>query len=139
MADPGLWGLFISSFISSTLMPGGSEVLLGYLLMQPEYQPQVLLLIASVGNSLGGIVTFIMGWWVAIRWPLPQPEKKNQQRALSIIQRFGPAALFFSWLPVLGDPLCFVAGWLRCHLLLSLTLIALGKTLRYFLIVFAFN
>ena len=85
MADPGVWGLFISSFISSTLMPGGSEVLLGYLLMQPEYQPQVLLLIASVGNSLGGIVTFIMGWWIAIRWPLLQPEKKNQQRALSII------------------------------------------------------
>ena len=139
MTDPGLWGLFLSSFIASTLMPGGSEILLGYLLTQPEYQPQVLLLVASVGNSLGGIVTFAMGWWIAIRWPVPQPEKRGQRRALSIIQRFGPAALFLSWLPVVGDPLCFAAGWLRCHLLLSLMLIAVGKTLRYSLIVYAFN
>ncbi|WP_299198389.1 VTT domain-containing protein [uncultured Amphritea sp.] len=139
MADLGLWGLFLSSFISSTLLPGGSEVLLGYLLTQSEFQPLLLLLVASLGNSLGGAVTFAMGWWVSVRWPAQQPEKKSQQRALSMIQRYGPAALLLSWLPIIGDPLCFVAGWFRCHLLISLILITLGKTLRYLFIVFAFS
>ncbi|MBN0988978.1 YqaA family protein [Amphritea pacifica] len=139
MADLGVWGLFVSSFISATLMPGGSEVLLGYLLTQPDSQPQTLLLAASVGNSLGGIVTFAMGWWVAVRWPLLQPEKRARQRALRVIQSVGPTALLLSWLPVIGDPLCFAAGWFRCHLLLSLVLITLGKTLRFLFIVLAFS
>ncbi|WP_428037041.1 YqaA family protein, partial [Amphritea sp.] len=131
--------LFLSSFIASTLLPGGSEVLLGYLLTQPEFQPLLLLSVASLGNSLGGAVTFVMGWWVSVRWPARRPEKRSQQRALSLIQQYGPAVLLLSWLPIIGDPLCFVAGWFRCHLLLSLVLITVGKTLRYLFIVFALS
>ena len=139
MADVGLWGLFLSSFISSALMPGGSEVLLGYLLAQSELSPVLLFLVASVGNALGGAVTFAMGWWVSVRWPARQPDNKNQQRALSMIRQYGAIALLLSWLPVIGDPLCFVAGWFRCSPFVSLGLISLGKALRYLFIVFAFS
>lgn len=137
MTDPSLWGLFFSSLIASTLMPGGSEVLLGYLLTQPEAQPILLLLVASLGNSLGGVITFAMGWWISLRWAIPQPQKKHQQHALAMLRRFGVVVLLFSWLPLIGDPLCLVAGWLRCRFWLSLFLIVAGKTLRYLLIVLA--
>ncbi len=137
MAELSLWGLFLSSFISSTLMPGGSEVLLAYLLSQPEFSPIELLITAAVGNSLGGILTYAMGWWIASRWPLKVPEKKRQKQAVVLVRRYGALSLFFSWLPLIGDPLCLAAGWLRCHLFLSLILICIGKTLRYSLIVLA--
>ncbi len=120
-------------------MPGGSEVLLGYLLTQPDAQPILLLLVASLGNSLGGILTYLMGWWISRRWSVPEPHKRNQQRALVVIKRFGVITLLFSWLPLIGDPLCLVAGWLRCRLWLSVLLIIMGKTLRYLLIVLAIH
>ncbi len=137
MGDVGLWGLFLSSFISSTLMPGGSEVLLAYLLTQPEFSPTELLMAAAIGNSLGGILTYAMGWWISSRWPLKTPESKRQQQAMALVRRYGAVSLLLSWLPLIGDPLCLMAGWLRCHLFYSLMLICLGKTLRYSLIVLA--
>ncbi|MDO6562024.1 YqaA family protein [Amphritea sp. 1_MG-2023] len=139
ITDPALWGLFFSSFIASTLMPGGSEVLLGYLAAQPDAQPMLLLLIASVGNSLGGMVTYWLGVWLSRRWAVAQPRTINQQRALSLLRRFGAVALLFSWLPFIGDPLCLIAGWLRCRWWLSLVFIISGKTLRYLLIVLAIH
>ncbi|RTE64746.1 DedA family protein [Amphritea opalescens] len=139
MANPELWGLFFSSFIASTLMPGGSEVLLGYLLTQSTIEPLELLLVASLGNSLGGILTFAMGWWVSLRWAIPQPKKRHQQRALNILRRYGVVALLLSWLPLIGDPLCLAAGWLRCSVWQSLLLIIVGKTLRYLLIIWAIH
>ena len=139
MEDISLWGLFLSSFISSTLMPGGSEVLLAYLLTQPEFSSIELLVAAAVGNSLGGILTYGMGWWLGFRWPLRVPKKKSQQRAMVLIQQYGAVSLFFSWVPFIGDPLCLVAGWIRCNLFYSILLICLGKLMRYLLIVLVFG
>ena len=137
--NAGLWGLFLSSFISSTLLPGGSEVLLGYLVREQSIPPWQLLLAAISGNTLGGLVTFAMGWLLSVRWPMKAPEKKSQQRALTWIHNYGPAALLLSWLPVIGDPLCFIAGWLRLNLIGSALLILVGKSLRYLLIVMAMS
>ncbi len=118
-------------------MPGGSEVLLAYLLTQSEFSSIELLIAATAGNSLGGILTYAMGWWISSRWPLKVPEKKRQKQALVWVQRYGVLSLLFSWLPLIGDPLCLAAGWVRCHLFYSLMLICVGKTLRYSLIVLA--
>lgn len=137
MEELSLWGLFLSSFISSTILPGGSEVLLVYLLNQSEFGPVELLIAASAGNSFGGVLTYAMGWWIASRWPLKVPKKKRQKQAVILVRRYGVLSLLFSWLPLIGDPLCLAAGWIRCHLFISLMLICVGKTLRYSLIVLA--
>lgn len=135
--DAGLWALFVSAFISSTLLPGGSEILLGVLVSQSEHSPWLLLLVASVGNTLGGITSWLLGWLIAKRYPAQGLVKAQHQAALQRLQKWGVVALLFSWVPMIGDPLCVAAGWLRFNFLWSCALIALGKTLRYGVVILA--
>ena len=133
--DFSLWTLFSSAFISSTLFPGGSEAVLAYLSASANHSPAVLLLVASVGNTLGGLSSWGLGRLIVWKYPLRALESKHQ-RAFEHLQRWGTPALLLSWLPVVGDPLCLVAGWLKMNFFLSLVFIAAGKTLRYAVIIF---
>ena len=137
LADVSLWGLFLSSFISSTLFPGGSEVVLGVLAAARHYDPWLLLAIASLGNTLGALSTWALGYLLARRFPLEARLAIKQRRALTWLRRWGSPALLLSWLPVVGDPLCFAAGFLRLPFLVSLVFITLGKTARYAIILLA--
>lgn len=126
-----LWGLFVSAFISSTLFPGGSEVVLAVLGSKDSYDPAVLLAVATVGNTLGGMSSWGIGRLLAMRFPARGLLKQQHQHALLRLQRWGSPTLLFSWLPVVGDPLCLAAGWLRMNWLVSLLFIATGKAVRY--------
>lgn len=132
----GLWALFGSAFVSSTLLPGGSEVLLGYLVQQGEYSRGTLLLVAATGNTLGGMTSWGLGFWLAHRFPAKRGDPKHK-KALAYVQRWGSPVLLLSWLPVVGDPLCMAAGWLRINVVTSFLFIALGKTARYAVILWA--
>ena len=138
LADVSLWGLFLSAFVSSTLFPGGSEVVLGVLAAERHYDPWLLLAIASFGNTLGALTTWLLGYLLVRRFPLEDHLSKHRQRALAWLRRWGSPALLLSWLPVVGDPLCFAAGFLRLPFLASLVFIALGKAARYAVILLAF-
>jgi len=138
LADVSLWGLFLSAFVSSTLFPGGSEVVLGVLAAERHYDPWLLLAIASFGNTLGALTTWLLGYWLARRFPPENRLSTKQQRAVAWLRRWGSPALLLSWLPVVGDPLCFAAGFLRLPFLASLVFIALGKAARYAVILLAF-
>ncbi|VAX11758.1 hypothetical protein MNBD_GAMMA25-2173 [hydrothermal vent metagenome] len=133
--DSSLWTLFISAFISSTLFPGGSEAVLAYLSASENHSPATLLLVASVGNTLGGLSSWGLGRFVVWKYPLRELKSKHQ-RTLNHLQRWGTPVLSLSWLPVIGDPLCLVAGWLKMNFFLSLIFIAVGKTLRYAVIIY---
>lgn len=128
-----LYSLFASSFIASTLLPGGSEVMLALMAHEGVYGLGLLILTATLGNSLGGLVTWGMGAWVAYRFP-ERALQVRQQKAQGWLQRFGALTLLLSWLPLIGDPLCFVAGWLRLRLLPCLLCIVVGKLGRYVLV-----
>jgi len=130
----GAFGLFISAFISSTLAPGGSEALLAYLIIDGEYVPIYLVLLATIGNTLGALTTFYIGYFASTKYPPKNINPKHFDRANVLIQRYGSIALVMSWLPVLGDVLCLVAGWVRLNFIKSLCFITLGKFARYFLI-----
>lgn len=130
-----IW-LFLSSLISSTLFPGGSEVSLGYLITKEEHSVLVLLLIATVGNTLGGLITYGMGYWVAGKYSADElVQKRGYTKAINWLHTYGVWALLLSWLPVIGDPLCFLAGWLKLSPWLSFLLILIGKLGRYTVIV----
>jgi len=121
-----LTALFASSFLAATLLPGGSEaVLFGVLKLHPE---QILpaLCVATLGNTLGGMSSYLIGRIL--------PQKKDLP-GLPAMRRYGAPALLLSWVPILGDPLCVAAGWLRLNPWLSLLYIALGKLARYAAIV----
>jgi len=113
LADVSLWGLFLSAFVSSTLFPGGSEVVLGVLAAERHYDPWLLLAIASFGKHPRGTHHLAARLLLARRFPLEDHLSKHRQRALAWLRRWGSPALLLSWLPVVGDPLCFAAGFLR--------------------------
>lgn len=135
-----LWVLFLSAFISSTLFPGGSEAVLAYFSSEAAYHSFLLITVATTGNTLGAMTSWGVGRVIAIRYPASQRtgrlSKASHQKAMARLQKYGSPVLLLSWLPVVGDPLCVAAGWLRIHWLQSLLFIAVGKLLRYVVVVY---
>ena len=120
-----LWTLFASSFLAATLLPGGSEaVLFGILKLRP-HQMWAALAVATLGNTLGGMSSYLLGRFI------PQ---KTELKGLARVQRYGAPILLLSWVPIVGDPLCVAAGWLRLNPWLSALCIAAGKFARYWII-----
>ena len=134
-AETTLWGLFAAAFLSSTLLPGGSEALLSYLSHTQSHPVWMLLSVATLGNTLGALSSYALG--ALIRWKFPlHPHKTSTQKAMERIHRHGAPVLLLSWLPIIGDPLCLAAGYLRLPLASSTIYIATGKALRYALVIF---
>lgn len=127
----GLGALFITSFLASTLLPGGSEAALLFASINDHSTPFNLWWVATLGNTLGGMTNWILGFWLTKKLTVEVLAKTSHQKALTRIQRFGAPALLFSWLPFIGDPLCLIAGWSRIHWFPSILFIAIGKGLRY--------
>jgi membrane protein YqaA with SNARE-associated domain len=80
---------------------------------------------------LGGLSSWLIGWWLAKRCPDRGLQNEHQQKALQRISYFGSPVLLLSWLPVVGDPLCLAAGWAGVKLRVAILFIGLGKGLRY--------
>jgi membrane protein YqaA with SNARE-associated domain len=127
----GLSTLFLISFISATLLPLGSEpAVFGLVKLDPQlFWPAVL--VATAGNTLGGAASWWMGYGAERAYEQVRHQPPTDRRALRWLQRFGPAACLLSWLPVVGDPLCAVAGWLRLPFWPCLLYMAMGKFARY--------
>jgi membrane protein YqaA with SNARE-associated domain len=121
--DFALSGLFASAFLSSTLLPGSSEVVLAALVAEQPARFWPAIAVATAGNTLGGLTSYALGRLV--------PRPKTMPRALAIAQRYGVAALLFSWVPVIGDALCVASGWLRHDPVFATLAIAAGKLVRY--------
>lgn len=131
-----LWTLFVSALLSSTLLPGGSEALLAYQVSETPESMLLLIAVATLGNTLGSYVTLAMGLLIARYYPLRAFESANHLRARRWLTQRGPWVLLFAWLPIIGDPLCLLAGWLRLHLFYSLVAILIGKLLRFALVAY---
>ena len=125
------WALFGSALLSSTLFPGGSEALLLYRLHQGD-DPVTSVLTATAGNVLGSLITYAMGRFC--RAAVQRRSEKTAQhiaRAERWFKRFGRPSLLLAWLPIVGDPLCLVAGVLRVGVPVFLLLVTVGKLGRY--------
>jgi membrane protein YqaA with SNARE-associated domain len=129
-----LWGLFLSSFLASTLLPGGSEGVLVWMHQKQLATTPVLLGVATLGNTLGGLTSWGIGYWLRRRFPLGTLEQPRRQQALHRLEQHGAPLLLLSWLPLVGDPLCVAAGWLRIRWWVAAFFIALGKGARYALL-----
>jgi membrane protein YqaA with SNARE-associated domain len=121
-AATALWAVFTSSFLAATLLPGGSELALyGALKLYPETR-WTAIGVATLGNTLGALTSYAIGRAI----PRTKPVK-----GLALLQRYGAPVLLVSWVPVIGDPLCVAAGWLRIHVAAATFFIAVGKFARY--------
>jgi len=121
--------VFVASFVAATLVPLSSEaVLFGYVRLFPEHAATAILL-ATIGNTAGGMTTYLIGRLV--------PERTRERldaRALGWLARYGSPVTFFAWLPFAGDALCLAAGWLRVNWIAALGFMAAGRLVRYVLV-----
>lgn len=126
----GLSTLFVVAFVSATLIPVGSEpALFGLLKLNPElFWPAVA--VATLGNTAGGMVDWWMGRGARGVADRVAPSRV-QLKAMAMLLRLGPKACLLAWLPVVGDPLCAVAGWLRLPFWPCAGYMLVGKALRY--------
>jgi membrane protein YqaA with SNARE-associated domain len=133
--EAGLSGLALSAFLSSTLLPGGSEAVLLLLVARAETNALVLILVATLANSLGGFSTYLLGGWLESGLIRHGFMSTPSARTISWARRWGYPSLLLSWLPIVGDGLCLAAGWLRMAWFPVLLAITLGKGARYWALV----
>lgn len=123
--EAGLLGLFLSSFLAATLLPGGSEVALFALLKLHPEQAVPALVLATLGNTLGGMSTYALARLL--------PQRLAPSKSVMVARRGAPV-LLFAWAPIVGDALCAAAGWLRLAWLPCALWMAAGKGLRYLVV-----
>ncbi|MBV1922282.1 MAG: DedA family protein [Pseudomonadales bacterium] len=131
--------LWLHSFAAATLLPIGSEPTL-LVLLEKGYNPLLLLLFATVGNTAGAVVNWVIGRYLlrfkgASWFPISNESLMKAQKQFS---RRGVWVLLLAWLPVLGDPLTLVAGILRVNLATFVILVGFGKCMRYMVFVFPY-
>jgi membrane protein YqaA with SNARE-associated domain len=127
----GLSTVFVVAFVSATLLPLGSEpAVFGLVKLNPGlFWPAVL--VATAGNTLGGALTWWMGYGAERAYEKVKHQEPPDPRALRWLERFGAKACLLSWLPIVGDPLCAVAGWLKLPFWPCVLYMAIGKFGRY--------
>ena len=137
MMDAGYLGLFASAFLASTLIPVSSEAVLGVLSLSRDFNAPALIAVATVGNTLGAVVNWLLGRyclrWRDRKWFPVKPAA--MARATDWFQRYGVWSMLLAWAPVIGDPLTFIAGVLRMNFWLFVLLVGFGKAMRYIVVV----
>ena len=128
--------LFSLSFLVATIVPFASEAYLASLIATNKYNIALLMISASVGNILGSVFNWVCGYYseyfLKKKWfPI---NKKKIDKASFFFKKYGKWSLLFGWLPIIGDPITFIAGTLRYPFLPFLILVSLGKFGRYFVV-----
>ena len=133
--------LFFISFLSATILPFSSEVTLVSLLSTGIYSSFLLVSTASLGNILGSVLNWLIGFYLLKhlrkKW---FPFRQSQIDKASVwFKKFGIWSLLFAWVPIIGDPLTLVAGILRVKFFIFLILVSIGKILRYVIVLTIFK
>ena len=128
--------LFFISFLAATILPFSSELTLAGLISTSNYDNLLLLVFASFGNVLGSVFNWGLGFYARNltikKW---FPFKETQiERSSKWFSKFGKWSLLFAWVPIVGDPLTFVAGLLRVKFFDFIILVAIGKVSRYLVV-----
>jgi len=118
--------LFLSAFISATLLPMGSEVFVVGLINE-GYPLEQIILVATLGNTLGALTSYVIGRY-GRRYGRAI---KTSERVQRYYDRFGIYTLLLSWVPIIGDAFPLLAGWFRANITAVIVLITIAKFTRY--------
>ena len=135
LINHGYLALFVLSFLASTVIPLGSEWLLAALIVK-GFDPAAAIGVATIGNTLGACTTYLIGLYggdFLIKKAL-KIDNNSRRRAEGIYSRYGSWSLLFSWLPVIGDPLCLIGGALKVRFAFFTILVFTGKLARYIVV-----
>ncbi|MFZ6750359.1 YqaA family protein [Undibacterium sp. Ren11W] len=122
----GLSAVFLISFIAATLLPLGSEPTVFAVISANPSLYWAVIAVATLGNSLGGVVDYWMGYYAKQTFAA-----ERSSRWFAYLSRFGAKTMLLAWLPVIGDPMCTLAGWLKLPFWPSVMYMTIGKFLRY--------
>lgn len=134
----GYGGLFLAGFLSATILPMNSEAVI-LLMLSQDFDPWTCILVATIGNSLGGLTNYFLGLLGSPKWlkRIGISEEKIQSFE-GRVQKYGYWLAFFSWLPFIGDPMTVALGFFRVSFWRVAFLVIFGKFLRYFALAFPF-
>lgn len=128
----GLFGLFLGCMLSATVVPFASEALLaGALLM--GYGKWVVTLVAALGNTTGGMISYLMGWLCKWEWleKYFRVKREKLERMRDRVAKYGAWAALLTWLPFVGDLIAIAMGLMRVNPWWTLLLMFIGKLARY--------
>ena len=125
--------VFLSAFVAATLLPAQSEAVLSFYILSAPQTVFALILVATVGNVLGSVVNWVLGFYATRfqnrKWFPATPSQ--MQRAEKFYRKYGRYSLLLSWVPFIGDPITVIAGVLREPILSFLLLVTIAKSARY--------
>lgn len=130
----GLWGLFLGAFLAATIVPFSSDALYLAVLIATK-DPLGCFLYGTIGNWLGGITTYWVGWlgrweWLE-RWFKVKHETLAKQKIK--IDKYGVWMALLSWVPVIGDIIVIALGFYKSRPLWTIILLLVGKAGRFLL------
>ena len=131
----GLFGLFLGCLLAATILPFSSEALLaGTLLL--DYSPWTVILVATLGNTIGGMTCYLLGWLCKWSWieRFLKVKEETMVKAHQKVEKYGSFAALFAWLPIIGDPIALAMGLLRTRVVPTTVLMFIGKGLRYMVV-----
>ena len=130
--------LFGISFLAATILPFSSELSLAGLISTSNFNNSLLLIAASLGNVLGSVVNWFIGFYLRnfTSKKLFFFNEIQITRSSKWFEKFGKWSLLLAWVPILGDPLTLVAGLLRVRFLDFIILVAIGKVSRYLVVLY---
>ena len=128
----GYVGLFVGAFLAATILPFSSEILVTGLLLAGA-KPFLIFIVATIGNWLGSVTTFGLGWlgklkWIE-KWFKVTPEKLEKQQAK--ISKYGSFLALFVWFPVVGDILALALGFYKVPPYKCILFMLIGKASRF--------
>ena len=125
--------VFLSAFVAATLLPAQSEAVLSFYILSAPQTVFALILVATVGNVLGSVVNWVVGFYATRfqnrKWFPATPSQ--MQRAEKFYHKYGRYSLLLSWVPFIGDPITVIAGVLREPIFSFLLLVTIAKSARY--------
>lgn len=133
----GYFGLFCASFLSATILPFSSELILMYFLAH-SFSPILCFVAVSLGNSCGGALNYWMGY-VGNKWWFDKVKFTLTEAKVRKYQKYGSYLSFFSWVPIVGDPSLLALGFLKTSPIKTMFWMVLGKVIRYFILIYLFN
>ncbi len=132
-AELGYFGLFLAAFLAATILPLSSEVVFTAVVWQMGLDPVICVIVATVGNTLGGMTCYWLGHLGKMEWIEKYLRIKRQKvdKWVNKLHRQGDWIAFFSFLPAVGDLIAVACGFLRCNVWIVLGSMFLGKLIRY--------
>jgi len=128
----GLLSLFLGCLLSATVTPFSSEALVtGALLL--DYSPWTVILVATLGNTIGGMTCYLLGWLCKWSWieRFLKVKEETMANAHQKVEKYGSFAALLTWLPIIGDPIALVMGLMRTRVVPTTVFMFIGKGLRY--------